>query len=168
MRVIRVIVVIEATLGDILAGKVKAHRLYCLYIISDGENTIYIGSSMGDTGIINRIRNTNPVLKDFREFFLPESLQWQVTIMTLEECLEEYKDKKVGGYFPLSLHHVTYKWDVLYAERWLVEYHNSFINVIYNAGRYAPIPKKYLSFPCDKPTYPKILRERFEINRNWR
>ncbi len=168
MLVIRVIFVIETTLGDILAGKVKAHRLYCLYIISDGENYIYIGSSTTESGIINRIRHTNPVLKDFREFFLPESLDWQVTLLTLDECIEQYNKPGVPHSYLIPTRQIKYEWSVLSCERFLVAYFKSFINVIYNSSPYAHIPKKYLSFPCDKPTYPKILRERFEINRNWR
>ncbi len=104
---------------------------FIVYVIRDGDSVLYVGKS--SRSVVNRLLEHLGMGGNWRkyvpdrvgEFILdhrPESLDWQVDLMTINDCASYIRQQ-----FPMFVN-----WDVDTAEQAMIETYRPDLNVQYN------------------------------------
>ena len=113
---------------------------YCIYVVHDGETVFYVGQSAGR--IFSRLREHLPTGPKWRrrvrsplarliDANRPQSWNWQVTLMTLEDCARYVELPDSGPALTLDQ-----------AEVAMIHHHRPCLNDEHNP-RPLPLPQKY-------------------------
>jgi hypothetical protein len=149
---------IKITITDLLNGFTEdpdAQDLHSLYLIRDGDVVFYVGKSenvidrlLGHLGLGNwGWAGGSDSLVRLIEANLPQSLNWQIELLTVEDC-KPYITDGLQLRDPSSAKGITlfFIWErnIKLCEQCLIAHYHPCLNIIYNQHA-TPLPERYRS-----------------------